>query len=107
MRRALLAALILLILVLLIWIGVPAAREWTIQRKLEQIKPGVSPDQLRALFGPPIAEGTGPGMKRAPMVPEPIDSEHVIPHDNLLPTDHLSAHGVPAAAAESEGGDAS
>lgn len=35
------------------------------------------------------SEGGGGGIKRAPMIPEPIDSEHVIPHSDLLPTDHV------------------
>jgi polar amino acid transport system substrate-binding protein len=36
-----------------------------------------------------VSEGTG-GKKRAPMVPEPIDSEHIVPHKNLMPSDRLN-----------------
>jgi hypothetical protein len=59
-KRALLVAFVLLIVVLVVLIAVPAAREWRLERKLSKVKPGISPGELEALFGPPMAEGSNP-----------------------------------------------
>ncbi len=65
--------LVLLIVVLVVLIGVPAAREWRLERKLSKVRPGISPAELEALFGPPMAEGSNPEIGLTLLVYEAAD----------------------------------